>query len=46
MLEEEAHKMGFTHAGVGAMGRSSSHADQQDHAAGVADKADAASAAL
>jgi lipoic acid synthetase len=31
---------------VGAMVRSSYHADQQAHAAGVADKADAATAAL
>jgi lipoic acid synthetase len=28
--------MGFTHAAVGAMVRSSYHADQQAHAAGVA----------
>jgi lipoyl synthase len=27
--------MGFTHAAVGAMVRSSYHADQQAHAAGV-----------
>jgi lipoic acid synthetase len=32
---EEAYKMGFTHAAVGAMVRSSYHADQQAHAAGV-----------
>ena len=37
MFEEEAYKMGFTHAAVGAMVRSSYHADQQAHAAGVAD---------
>ena len=30
-----AYKMGFTHAAVGAMVRSSYHADQQAHAAGV-----------
>jgi lipoic acid synthetase len=36
MFEEEAYKMGFTHAAVGAMVRSSYHADQQAHAAGVA----------
>ncbi|MEI7465469.1 MAG: lipoyl synthase [Burkholderiales bacterium] len=36
MFEEEAAKMGFTHAAVGAMVRSSYHADQQAHAAGVA----------
>jgi lipoic acid synthetase len=35
MLEAEAYKMGFTHAAVGAMVRSSYHADQQAHAAGV-----------
>lgn len=35
MFEDEAHKMGFTHAAVGAMVRSSYHADQQAHAAGV-----------
>jgi lipoic acid synthetase len=35
MFEEEAAKMGFTHAAVGAMVRSSYHADQQAHAAGV-----------
>jgi len=29
--------MGFTHAAVGAMVRSSYHADQQAHAAGVPD---------
>ncbi len=36
MFEDEATKMGFTHAAVGAMVRSSYHADQQAHAAGVA----------
>jgi lipoyl synthase len=36
MFEMEAAKMGFTHAAVGAMVRSSYHADQQAHAAGVA----------
>ena len=35
MFEEEAPKMGFSHAAVGAMVRSSYHADQQAHAAGV-----------
>jgi lipoyl synthase len=35
MYEEEAYKMGFTHAAVGAMVRSSYHADQQAHGAGV-----------
>jgi lipoic acid synthetase len=36
MLEREAYAMGFTHAAVGAMVRSSYHADEQAHAAGVA----------
>jgi lipoic acid synthetase len=36
MFEEEAYKMGFAHAAVGAMVRSSYHADQQAHGAGVA----------
>ena len=31
MYEEEAYKMGFAHAAVGAMVRSSYHADQQAH---------------
>ncbi len=35
MYETEAMNMGFTHAAVGAMVRSSYHADQQAHAAGV-----------
>jgi len=35
MIEVEAYKMGFSHAAVGAMVRSSYHADQQAHAAGV-----------
>jgi lipoic acid synthetase len=39
MFEEEAYKMGFSHAAVGAMVRSSYHADQQAHAAGVASAA-------
>ncbi|MEY4364398.1 MAG: Lipoyl synthase [Pseudomonadota bacterium] len=33
MFEQEAYAMGFTHAAVGAMVRSSYHADQQAHAA-------------
>ena len=37
MFEREAAAMGFTHAAVGAMVRSSYHADQQAHAAGVPD---------
>ena len=36
MFEARAHQMGFSHAAVGAMVRSSYHADQQAHAAGVA----------
>ncbi|MEY2683869.1 MAG: lipoyl synthase [Pseudomonadota bacterium] len=35
MFEEQAYAMGFSHAAVGAMVRSSYHADQQAHAAGV-----------
>ncbi len=35
MFEAEAHQMGFTHAAVGAMVRSSYHADQQAAGAGV-----------
>ncbi|NLJ61854.1 MAG: lipoyl synthase, partial [Alcaligenaceae bacterium] len=34
-LEEQAYAMGFTHAAIGAMVRSSYHADQQAEAAGV-----------
>ena len=37
MFEREAALMGFSHAAVGAMVRSSYHADQQAHAAGVSD---------
>ncbi len=36
MFEHEANAMGFAHAAVGAMVRSSYHADQQAHDAGVA----------
>jgi len=36
MFEAEANAMGFSHAACGAMVRSSYHADQQAHAAGVA----------
>ena len=36
MFEEEARKMEFRHAAVGALVRSSYHADQQAHQAGVA----------
>ena len=36
MFEEEAYKMGFQHAAVGAMVRSSYHADVQAHSAGLA----------
>ena len=35
MFEREAQSMGFTHAAVGAMVRSSYHADRQAHEAGV-----------
>ena len=38
LFEREAAAMGFMHAAVGAMVRSSYHADVQAHAAGVADK--------
>ncbi len=37
MFEREAAAMGFTHAAVGALVRSSYHADQQAHRAGVTD---------
>ena len=37
MFEAEARSMGFSHAAVGALVRSSYHADQQAHAAGVPD---------
>ena len=36
MFEREAAAMGFSHAAVGPMVRSSYHADQQAHAAGIA----------
>ena len=36
MFEREAAVMGFTHAAVGAMVRSSYHADKQAEAAGLA----------
>ena len=35
MFEEKAYEMGFTHAAIGAMVRSSYHADAQAHHAGV-----------
>jgi lipoic acid synthetase len=35
MFEAQAREMGFTHAAVGALVRSSYHADQQAHQAGV-----------
>jgi lipoic acid synthetase len=38
MFEAKAAEMGFSHAAVGAMVRSSYHADQQAHAAGLAAK--------
>ncbi len=33
MFEEKAYEMGFSHAAIGTMVRSSYHADQQAHAA-------------
>ena len=39
MFEREAYAMGFSHAAVGAMVRSSYHADKQAQAAGVVDGA-------
>jgi lipoic acid synthetase len=39
MFEEKAYEMGFSHAAIGAMVRSSYHADQQAHAASEAAKA-------
>jgi lipoic acid synthetase len=36
MFENKAYEMGFKHAAVGAMVRSSYHADQQAHAANSA----------
>ena len=44
MFEAQAAKMGFTHAAVGAMVRSSYHADEQAQAAGVANAVTVASA--
>jgi lipoic acid synthetase len=38
MFEEEAYKMGFQHAAVGAMVRSSYHADVQAHNAGLSNR--------
>jgi lipoic acid synthetase len=35
MFEDAAIQMGFSHAAVGAMVRSSYHADQQAHEAGI-----------
>jgi lipoic acid synthetase len=37
LFEEQAATMGFKHAAIGALVRSSYHADQQAHEAGVAD---------
>ncbi len=45
MYEAEAAKMGFTHAAIGAMVRSSYHADKQAQAAGV-DMGSGATAAM
>jgi lipoyl synthase len=39
MFEKKAYEMGFSHAAIGAMVRSSYHADQQAHAASEAAKA-------
>jgi lipoic acid synthetase len=36
MFESEAQKIGFSHAACGPLVRSSYHADQQAHAAGIA----------
>ena len=44
MFEQEAYKMGFSHAAVGAMVRSSYHADQQAHKAAEAAEAAALNA--
>ena len=44
MFEAKAREMGFSHAAVGAMVRSSYHADQQAHAAGVSGTAGVSSA--
>jgi len=41
MFETEAYAMGFKHAAVGAMVRSSYHADAQAHGAGVDDNSNA-----
>jgi lipoic acid synthetase len=41
MFEEKAYEMGFVHAAVGAMVRSSYHADVQAHEAGVYDTSNA-----
>jgi len=41
MFGAEARRMGFSHAAVGALVRSSYHADEQAHAAGLAARADA-----
>ena len=46
MFEREAVAMGFSHAAVGAMVRSSYHADKQAHAAGVAGVVGATGAAV
>jgi lipoyl synthase len=35
MFERQAHELGFRHAAVGALVRSSYHADRQAHAAGI-----------
>jgi lipoic acid synthetase len=46
MYQAEASKMGFAHAACGPMVRSSYHADQQAHGAGVAQRDAPAATAL
>ncbi|MES2632022.1 MAG: lipoyl synthase [Pseudomonadota bacterium] len=46
MFEAKAYEMGFSHAAVGAMVRSSYHADEQAHAAGVSSALTGVSSAL
>ncbi|MBL8362488.1 MAG: lipoyl synthase, partial [Rubrivivax sp.] len=45
MFEQKAYEMGFAHAAVGALVRSSYHADQQAHSAGVGGASAAGAAA-
>jgi lipoic acid synthetase len=46
MFEGQARAMGFSHAAVGALVRSSYHADQQAHAAGVTAQVSASSSEI